>query len=134
MATDCFTQVKRSQVMKSVKSSNNSSTEQKLIQVFKLNKITGWRRKYNLFGKPDFTFPNLKKVVFTDGCFWHGHNCRNTKPKANKLYWQNKIARNKKRDKLVNKILSQQGWEVIRIWECKIDESVTSISKLISQV
>lgn len=127
---DCFTKVKRSQIMKSVKSSRNTSTEQKLINEFKLNNITGWRRNYKLFGKPDFVFPHLKKVVFTDGCFWHGHDCRNTKPKSNKRYWANKIERNKNRDKMVNKILKQKGWDVIRIWECQLRKAKIPISKL----
>ncbi len=127
---DCFTKVKRSQIMKSVKSSRNASTELKLILEFNRYKITGWRRNYLIFGKPDFAFPRIKKVIFVDGCFWHGHNCRNTKPKSNKDYWDNKIERNRKRDKLVNKTLSDKGWEVIRIWECKLNKAKNLFSKL----
>ncbi|MDR2191635.1 MAG: very short patch repair endonuclease [Endomicrobium sp.] len=116
--TDVFNKKKRSSIMKLVKSSNNVSTELKLINVFKKFKITGWRRKYKIKGKPDFVFLKNKIAVFTDGCFWHGHNCRNTKPKANKKYWFDKISRNKKRDKDTAKYLSMLGWKVFRIWEC----------------
>lgn len=107
--------------MKSVKSQGNKSTEVKLIKIFKEFKITGWRRNYTITGKPDFVFPQKKIALFTDGCFWHGHNCRNTKPKANKSYWENKIEKNQLRDQHVNKILTNKGWNVIRIWECEIN-------------
>lgn len=106
--------------MQQVKSKHNISTELKLIQFFKSNSITGWRRNYNLFGKPDFVFPSKKIAVFVDGCFWHGHNCRNLKPKSNTDYWINKILRNRNRDKLVTKTLTNEGWKVVRIWECQL--------------
>ncbi len=77
---ETFTKEQRSQIMQQVKSSRNKSTELKLIQFFKANKINGWRRNYKLFGKPDFVFTKSKTAIFVDGCFWHGHDCRNTTP------------------------------------------------------
>lgn len=127
---DTFTREQRSQIMRQVKSNRNKSTELKLIQFFKDNSIKGWRRNYNLFGRPDFVFPLTKKAVFVDGCFWHGHNCRNTKPKNNKDYWQQKISRNKKRDRTVNKTLAASGWTVIRIWECQLKNENALKNKL----
>lgn len=127
---DTFTREQRSQIMRQVKSNRNKSTELKLIQFFKDNSIKGWRRNYNLFGRPDFVFPLTKKAVFVDGCFWHGHNCRNTKPKDNKDYWQQKISRNKKRDRTVNKTLAANGWTVTRIWECQLKNERTLRDKL----
>jgi DNA mismatch endonuclease (patch repair protein) len=127
---DTFTKEQRSQIMRQVKSNRNKSTELKLIQFFKDNSIKGWRRNYNLFGSPDFVFPLIKKAVFVDGCFWHGHTCRNTKPKDNKEYWQQKISRNKKRDRAVNKTLAANGWTVIRIWECQLSNKKTLSNKL----
>lgn len=120
---DTFTKSERSKIMRSVRSSGNKSTELKLIKVFRELKITGWRRNYNLKGKPDFVFPAHKIVIFTDGCFWHGHSCKKLKPSQNKEYWINKIKRNKARDKVVTKFLNNSGWIVIRFWECKIDSS-----------
>ncbi|AFN74176.1 DNA mismatch endonuclease Vsr [Melioribacter roseus P3M-2] len=109
--------------MRSVKSKGNKSTEQKLIEIFKKNKLKGWRRNYPLYGKPDIVFPRLRVVVFADGCFWHGHNCRNTKPSDNAEYWKKKIERNKKRDRLVTKTLRSKGWKVVRLWECEINKN-----------
>jgi DNA mismatch endonuclease, patch repair protein len=120
---DTFSKEQRSQIMRQVKSSRNKSTEIKLLQYFKDRKIIGWRRNYKLFGKPDFAFPKSKIVIFVDGCFWHGHNCRNTKPKDNKVYWINKIIRNKKRDRQVTKYFHDSGWRVIRLWECKLKDT-----------
>jgi DNA mismatch endonuclease (patch repair protein) len=106
--------------MRQVKSSRNKTTEIKLILFFKAQAINGWRRNYKLFGKPDFVFLKNKTAIFVDGCFWHGHNCRNTKPKDNKDYWTAKIKRNKKRDKEVSNYLINRGWKVIRLWECEL--------------
>ena len=80
---DTFDKNKRSAIMKSVKSSGNKSTELRLIAFFKANNIKGWRRKYPVKGHPDFVFVDKRIAVFVDGCFWHGHDCRNTKPKQN---------------------------------------------------
>lgn len=127
---DTFTKEQRSQIMRQVKSNRNKSTEIKLIRFFKDNSIKGWRRKFKLFGKPDFVFPLTRKAIFVDGCFWHGHSCRNTNPKDNKEYWQQKIARNKIRDKLVVKTLTAKGWTVIRVWECDLKKEKTLKAKL----
>jgi DNA mismatch endonuclease (patch repair protein) len=115
---DVFTKEQRSEVMRQVKSSRNESTELKLIAFFQVNNIKGWRRNYKLFGKPDFTFSKQKTVVFVDGCFWHGHDCRNTRPKDNADYWMQKRERNINRDKKVTETLTEKGWMVIRLWEC----------------
>ncbi len=109
--------------MRAVKSKGNKSTELRLIQVFKERGIKGWRRNYKIVGKPDFVFPKFRIAVFVDGCFWHGHNCRNTKPSSNTEYWQKKIQRNIVRDGEVTKQLTQKGWQVIRIWECELKKS-----------
>ncbi|MFZ5855551.1 MAG: very short patch repair endonuclease [Chloroflexota bacterium] len=123
---DVFSSSERSAIMRTVKSKGNKSTELRLIQIFKARKITGWRRNYKLFGHPDFVFPKHRIVVFADGCFWHGHDCRNTKPSNHSEYWQKKIARNKTRDLMVSKELKAKGWRVIRIWECEIDKNKIS--------
>jgi len=118
--TDVFSKEKRSQVMSAVRSKGNKSTEIALINIFKSHKISGWRRNFNLIGRPDFVFPKQKLIVFVDGCYWHGHSCRERKPGVNDEYWKEKISKNKKRDNLVTKRLRSDGWKVIRIWECEI--------------
>lgn len=100
--------------------SKNTGAELKLIKIFKENNIKGWRRTYPMFGKPDFVFLKHRIAIFVDGCFWHGHNCRNVTPKNNAEYWRKKIENNKERDKIVTKTIEKKGWKVIRIWECEL--------------
>lgn len=121
--TDCFSPSMRSRVMSAVRSQGNKSTELFLINIFRSNFIKGWRRNYNLLGNPDFVFPKKRIAIFADGCFWHGHNCRNTTPKLHADYWAKKILSNNTRDKFVTKALKQAGWHVIRIWECEIKKN-----------
>lgn len=118
--SDIFSPTKRSQMMKAVKSKNTKTTELKMIAYFKENHITGWRRTYPLIGKPDFVFLTKRIVVFVDGCFWHGHDCRNVTPKNNAEFWNAKREYNKAHDELITKTLQDKNWKVIRIWECEL--------------
>lgn len=117
---DVFDSKKRSDIMSKVRSNNNKSTELALIKFFKENHITGWKRNYPVKGHPDFVFLDKKIAVFVDGCFWHGHDCRNTRPSDNAEYWQKKRERNIKHDKEVTAMFENRGWTVIRIWECEL--------------
>lgn len=117
---DVFSKEKRSEIMRSVRSHGNKSTEIKMIEIFKSNHITGWRRKYKVKGRPDFVFLEKKIAVFVDGCFWHGHNCRNLKPDDNSRYWDSKISKNKLQDKEITERFESRGWTVVRIWECEL--------------
>lgn len=120
---DVFDNKKRSEIMSKVRSKNNKSTELKLIQVFKENNIIGWKRNYPVKGHPDFVFLDKKIAVFVDGCFWHGHDCRNTRPSDNADYWTKKRERNMKHDKEVTELFERRGWTVIRIWECELKKN-----------
>lgn len=117
---DVFDSKKRSDIMSKVRSNNNKSTELALIKFFKENNITGWKRNYPVKGHPDFVFLDKKIAIFVDGCFWHGHDCRNTRPSDNAEYWQKKRERNIKHDKEVTAMFENRGWTVIRIWECEL--------------
>lgn len=118
--SDIFTPEKRSDVMKAVKSRNTKTTELKMIELFKELRVIGWRRTYPLIGKPDFVFPKKRIVIFVDGCFWHGHDCRNVTPSDNAEFWEAKRLYNKKHDEEVTQTLVQKNWTVIRIWECEL--------------
>lgn len=122
--SDVFDKETRSRVMRSVKSKNTKSTEQKLLAIFKQYHITGWRRTYPLIGHPDFVFPKKRLAIFVDGCFWHGHDCRNTRPKDNEEYWSKKRQRNVYHDKVVTETLLEKNWVVVRIWECEIKKDI----------
>ena len=74
-------------------------------------------------GKPDIVLPKYRTLVYVNGCFWHGHNCRNTTPKQNCEYWQQKISRNKIHDAEITTHFLNRGWKVLRIWECELKKS-----------
>lgn len=118
--SDIFEKEKRSQIMRSVKSKNTKSTELTLINLFSEYKITGWKRTYPVKGHPDFVFLSKRVAIFVDGCFWHGHDCRNTRPADNAEYWQKKRERNIERDKATTEAFEKRGWTVLRIWECEL--------------
>src|ERR1035441_1824529 len=114
---DIFNRKKRSELMSRIRSHGNAATELRFVQLLKSAEITGWRRRHRLYGKPDFVFLKLRLAVFIDGCFWHGcDRCYGSDPKSNRAFWREKFTRNKKRDRLVNRILRAKGWRVLRIW------------------
>lgn len=115
--SDVFTQAKRSEVMSRIRGSGNKDTELRLIALLRAARITGWRRRYPLAGRPDFVFPREKVAVFVDGCFWHGCPLHATWPKQNADFWAAKIRGNQARDRAVNRALRAEGWSVVRIWE-----------------
>lgn len=117
---DVYGKEKRSEIMKIVRSKGNKSTEQCLLKLFVDNGITGWRRNYPVKGHPDFIFHKQKVAIFVDGCFWHGHDCRNTRPKENEEYWIKKRERNIQHDKEITELFMTRGWTVLRIWECEL--------------
>jgi DNA mismatch endonuclease (patch repair protein) len=119
---DIWDSKKRSAVMSRIRASGNRDTELRLINVFRVSKITGWRRGSRLFGKPDFIFPKRRVAVFVDGCFWHRHcGCRFCyTPKSRMDFWLPKFERNVVRDRLVTATLRKAGWKVVRIWECQL--------------
>ena len=128
---DIFSQRKRSAVMALIHSRGNKATELRLIAIFRVHGITGWRRHRLIRGqrsgdrnqpkkfgvRPDFVFPQLQLAVFVDGCFWHGCPIHGTKPKTNAAFWRRKISTNRTRDRLVTRTLRARGWRVVRIWE-----------------
>lgn len=127
--SDVFSKEKRSEVMRAVKSKNTRTTELALLKFFKENHVVGWRRTYPLVGKPDFVFPKRRVAVFVDGCFWHGHDCRNVTPASNADFWNQKREYNKKHDAEVTETLTKKGWRVIRIWECELKKKNEAILK-----
>lgn len=114
---DVFERAKRSEIMSRVKGRGNVSTEIRLLRVFREHQISGWRRGFPLFGKPDFVFPKERLAVFVDGCFWHGCPSHGSIPATNVNFWQEKLERNKSRDRLVNRELRSQGWRILRFWQ-----------------
>jgi DNA mismatch endonuclease (patch repair protein) len=118
--SDVFSPEKRSWIMSRIKGLDTKPE----LKVRKLVHGMGYRfrlRSCNLPGKPDITLPKYKKVIFVNGCFWHGHNSckRAKKPSSNIDFWEKKINSNKKRDHVNSSKLKKMGWQVLVIWQCE---------------
>lgn len=118
--------------MAAVKGSN-TSLERKVDAAFQAR---GWKYERNLAslpGKPDFVFHAERVIVFVDGDFWHGWRFPQWKDKLTP-YWQAKIARNRKRDRLNFQRLRRQGWKVMRFWSHQVDANLDAVVEQVAQV
>ena len=129
---DVFDKATRSVVMSKVRHKGNKSTELRLIKVFGELGIKSWRRNYLVKGHPDFVFSKRRIAVFVDGCFWHGHDCRNLRPKQNEDFWSAKREKNMARDIAVTEKFQRRGWTVLRIWECELKKK--NLSELLKKL
>lgn len=128
---DIWSKRKRSEVMSKIRSHGNKETELRMIEILRENKVQGWRRRQAIEGKPDFVFRAEKVAVFVDGCFWHGCGKCYRRPKSNQAYWDEKVFKNRARDRKVNRNLKTVGWEVIRFWEHQLNREEWILSKLV---
>lgn len=101
----------------------------------------GYRYRKNvktLPGSPDIVLSKYKTVIFINGCFWHGHNCKRAKlPETRKEIWDGKIRDNIGRDKRNTITLETLGWNVITIWQCEFSKMKVrkeSFTKLENQI
>jgi DNA mismatch endonuclease (patch repair protein) len=124
----------RSEIMASVRSHGNASTELKTVRLLRENKISGWRRHLPVFGRPDFAFPKARIALFVDGCFWHGCPRCYRAPKSSNAYWRAKIRRNMRRDLKVSRQLRKTGWKVLRVRECQLKTPARFLNQLKSCV
>lgn len=108
----------RSKIMAAVRT-RHGTAERRMEAVLRSNKLSGYRRQWPISGKPDYVWPKLRVALFIDGCFWHGCPCKRA-PKQNARYWREKVVSNRRRDARVGRRLREEGWSVLRVWECKI--------------
>jgi DNA mismatch endonuclease (patch repair protein) len=72
---------------------------------------------------PDFVLPGRKVAVFVDGCFWHGcpeHGRKKPWTGPNAELWRQKMRRNAERDIRSTRLAEENGWQVVRVWECQV--------------
>lgn len=81
--------------------------------------LRGWRLHSALPGKPDLAWHSRRVAVFVDGAFWHGHpdHYRGQSGK----FWDEKIERNRARDRRVEGELVEAGWTVVRLWDFEVE-------------
>lgn len=111
----------RSYNMSQIKSKDTKPEE--IVRKFLFSKGYRYRKNDKRYpGKPDIVLPKYRCVIFVNGCFWHKHEgCKYfVWPKSNSDFWKAKINANIERDKLNYASLTQQGWNIITIWECQL--------------
>lgn len=121
---DVHTPGQRSYNMSQIRGKNTKPEE--LVRKYLFSQ--GFRYRKNdprLPGKPDIVLPKYKTVIFVNGCFWHGHEgCRYfVWPKNNAEFWKAKISGNIQRDAQSIRLLRDQGWNVIVVWECELKKA-----------
>jgi len=85
-------------------------------------------------GHPDIAYPGRKVAIFVNGCFWHRcPHCNPSLPKTNTDFWKAKFASNTERDSRVEALLAADGWTVMTVWECRIDEGVGRIVSVLHE-
>jgi DNA mismatch endonuclease (patch repair protein) len=111
---DKISREKRSKIMASIRSKNTKP------EIILREALSAKGLRYETYFGPekiDIAFPSERIAVFVDGCFWHGCPKHFHKVGTNEAYWQQKLEKNKERDKLKNEKLKSESWTVLRFWE-----------------
>jgi DNA mismatch endonuclease Vsr len=124
---DIFSKEKRSEIMRAVR--HKDTLPELIIQSLIRDMGVAYERETRIFNtKPDIIIPEMKKVFFINGCFWHGHTCgRGKLPDANRIFWEEKINKTKERDNRNYNELKSNGWDYLIIWECEIKKKSLDI-------
>ena len=116
--TDVFSKEKRSKIMRNIKG-KGTGLEKETAKMLRRAKIR-YRSHPKMFGSPDFIVES-RLLLFCDGSFWHGRCWKELKARLeagnNPGYWVKHIESNRKRDRMVNRILREHGWPVLRLWD-----------------
>jgi len=121
--SDILTPKQRSTCMSRIKS--RDTKPELMLRKLLWSKGYRYRIANNLPGKPDIIFTKSKVAVFVDGCFWHKCPEHYHSPKTRAEFWENKISGNINRDRKNDRLLKEQGWLVIRVWEHEIKKSLS---------
>lgn len=134
---DVHTPEIRSYNMSQIHSKNTRPEE--MVRKYLFSQGFRYRKNDTRFpGKPDIVLAKYNVVIFVNGCFWHGHeNCQYfVWPKNNAEFWKKKISDNIQRDKRNHRLLFEQGWRVIDIWECELknNRALQTLTDLVNNI
>jgi DNA mismatch endonuclease (patch repair protein) len=128
---DRLTPQHRSWLMSQVKGRNTTPE----LAVRRMLYAEGYRyrlHRSDLPGKPDIVFGPKRKIVFVNGCFWHGHGCSKGRlPKTNQSFWTAKILANRARDRRNSERLRLSGWKILVIWQCQLKNPLALRKRII---
>jgi DNA mismatch endonuclease (patch repair protein) len=128
---DTLTRAERSKRMALIRS---KGTKPELL-VRRIARACGWRFRLhvpNLPGKPDLVFPELRKVIFVHGCYWHRHpGCSLARlPKSKRRFWVPKLTENRLRDLRNVSHLRRDHWGVSVVWECQLKNPISLAKRI----
>jgi len=134
---DTLSKEKRSALMSKI--TGKETKPEILVRKFLFSQGLRFRKNVKtLPGTPDVILPKYKVAIFVNGCFWHGHTCRQGHlPSSNLEYWENKIAENVFRDSRKKLELENLGWRVIVVWQCEMKNLASRnerLARLLSEI
>ena|SRR5436309_14584228 len=124
--TDIMTKAQRSRLMSRIRD-RDTKPELEIRRRLFSGGLKGYRLRPKLPGKPDIVFGKAKVAVFIDGCFWHGCPRCYTRPATRQRYWDNKLAKNMSRDRIIDASLKATGWKPLHFWEHEVRKNPESI-------
>lgn len=123
ISMDVLSKEDRRKNMQAIRS-KDTKPERMVMDELKKRRIYFAKHVSKIEGRPDIVFRRKKVAVFIDSDFWHCNKKNFKMPRTNTEFWAEKISRNVKRDRYVNRTLKKQGWHVLRIWESDIKKNV----------
>jgi DNA mismatch endonuclease (patch repair protein) len=83
----------------------------------------------SLPGRPDIVLPKYHTAIFVNGCFWHRHpGCsKSYTPSSRTEFWTAKFEATIARDAKKSIELRKQGWNVLTVWECELQQSPVAV-------
>lgn len=124
--------ITRSENMRRIRGTN-TKPEKVVRSLLRSSGYPGYRlQRRDLPGKPDIAYIGRRKIIFINGCFWHGHDCKkgSRRPKSNQEYWFTKISKSQMRDSANQVALRKLGWDVLVLWECELQDQNQLLRRL----
>lgn len=82
-----------------------------------------YEKQPRILGHPDFRIKGRRILIFCDSSFWHGRRRADVSGEAfrkNIEFWSQKLAATKRRDRIITRKLSDDGWTVLRFWDTEV--------------
>lgn len=118
--------------------SKNTSPELRVRAALREAGLTGYRLHWKgAPGRPDVCFPGRRVAIQINGCFWHRcPHCDPSRPKTHAEFWQEKFARNRERDARNARLMLDEGWTLLVIWECQLkrDRLAATMARVVAEV
>lgn len=118
--------------------SKNTGPELRVRAALREAGLTGYRLHWKKApGRPDVCFPGRRVAIQINGCFWHRCPfCGPSRPKTHPEFWEQKFARNRERDARNARLLLEDGWTLLVVWECQLkrERFDATMSRIVAEV